>query len=72
MCDIHHPYCDNVEEDQYLENVLPHTLDNHYQRDGFFSKERGILKEDKNNILLDSMFEAWIHNEEVQGEAMHQ
>ncbi len=51
-------YCDNVEEDQDLENVLPHTLNNHYQRDGFFSKERGILQEDKNNILFELMLEA--------------
>jgi hypothetical protein len=58
MCDIHHPYCNNVEEDQDLKNVLPHTLDNHYQCDVFFSKERGILQEDKNNILLDLMLEA--------------
>jgi hypothetical protein len=58
LCDIHHPYCDNVEEDQNLENVLPHTLSNHYQRDGYFSKERGILQEDKNNILFELMLKA--------------
>ncbi len=58
MCNIHHPYRDNVEEDQDLENVLPHTLGNHYQCYGYFSKGRGILQEDKNNILLDSMLKA--------------
>ncbi len=58
LCDIHHPYCDNVEEDQDLEIVLLHILNNHYQCNVFFSKGRGILQEHKNNILLDSMLEA--------------
>ncbi len=66
------PYCDNVEEEQDHENVVLHTLNNHYQHNVFFSKRRGILQEHKNNILLDLMLEARIHNEEVQGEDMHQ
>jgi hypothetical protein len=48
----------NVEQDQDLENVLPHTMNNHYKLYGFFSKGRGILQEDKNNILLELMLEA--------------
>ncbi len=35
LCDNHPPYCNNVEEDQGLENVLLLTLNNHYQRNVF-------------------------------------
>ncbi len=38
----------------------------------FFSKEWGILQENKYNIFFHLMLEAWIHNEEVQDEAMPQ
>jgi hypothetical protein len=50
LSDNHPFYHDNVEVDLDHETVLADNVNNHYQRDVFSSKEKGILQEHKNNM----------------------